>query len=470
MNIARKAWKALNTPIGFKSAPIKERKSFSGNNIFDFLSLNGFSNVSAWQALRYYEQIAPVGTAVDLITDELPSLEISVFDKKDNSYSEEGQEILKFLSHPNAATSGQEFMKAYGTYFTATGEVYLIATGAVHRKPLELMVQPPQYVNIINGDDSFPDAYQVNNNGVLTTFHRKEVDKRMRYFDSSGERELWHIKDFNPNASASNHAGASRLNTIFYEIEQHLEASKHNLALLQNGGRLSMALVTEQVLDDDTFARLQEQVDRFYSGSQNAGRVFIGEGGLSAHELGKTNRDMDFRNLKRDDAAAIYNRLKIPLPLVTPENMTLANMESARIMLYDNAVIPLCRRLLSELTLFIGGRFGLSETQTLSIDPESIPALQARQIAELKEIKSLDVLTINETRARIGYEEVEGGDSVLAPAALLPIAQDRFTDDNLTTPDARNKFFDIMRSQKTADGKSRWTEKQIKDFADMEGL
>ena len=73
-------------------------------------------------------------------------------------------------------------------------------------------------------------------------------------------------------------------------------------------------------------------------------------------------------------------------------------------------------------------------------------------------------------RSKIGYEEVDGGDSVLAPATLIPIAQDTFTDDNLDKPETREKFFEIMREQKDQDGKSRWTEKQITEFADNEGL
>lgn len=449
--------------------PVQLEKKSHGMNIFDFLNDNGFGQVSAWQALRYYEQIAPVGTAVDIVTDEIPALQLSVFDKSDKSYSED-EDIIKFLERPNAGTSGQEFFKNYPTYYEVTGEVFMMATGNPNRPPLELFVFPPQFVSDTPGKDGFTESYTVNNDTIGMTFTRKEVGRQMRYFDESGERELWHVKDFNPNASSTNNRGSSRLNAIFYEIEQHFEASRHNLSLLQKGGRVTGALVTEQVLDDDTFKRLQEQLDRFYAGSSNAGRMFLGEGGLKFQEMGTSNRDMDFRNLKRDDIVAIFNRLKVPLALMTPEQMTLANLETAKLNLYDNAVLPLCRRLLEELTLFIGPRFKMSKTETLSVDPESIPALQARQNAELKQISDLNVLTINEVRAKIGYEEVDGGDSVLAPATLIPIAQDVFTDDNLDKPEAREKFFQIMREQKTHQGVRRWTEAEITTFADNEGL
>ena len=468
MNIIQKTWKVLNTPLGFKTITVPEKKSRS-TNIFDFLNNNGFGQVTAWQALRYYEQIAPVGTAVDIVTDEIPALQLSVFDKKEGSYSED-EDIIKFLEKPNAGVSGQEFFKNYPTYYMATGEVFLMATGNPNRPPLELFVIPPQFVTENNGTDGFPASYTVNNDTLGITFERKEVGRQMRYFDETSERELWHVKDFNPNASSTNHRGSSRLNAIFYEIEQHLEASRHNLSLLQKGGRVTGALVTDQVLDDDVFKRLQEQLDKFYAGSSNAGRMFLGEGGMKFEEMGTSNRDMDFRNLKRDDIVAIFNRLKVPLAMMTPEQMTLANLETAKLNLYDNAVLPLCRRLLEELTLFIGPRFKLSATESLSVDPESIPALQARQNAELKQISDLNVLTINEVRAKIGYEGVDGGDSVLAPATSIPIAQDTFTDDNLDKPEVREKFFEIMREQKNDDGKPRWTEKQITEFADNEGL
>lgn len=469
MNVIGKAWQVLNTPIVFKSSK-NETKSVGSYNIWDLIDRNGFSRVSALLSLQYYEQIAPVGTGVDLITDELPSLELSVFDKSDKRYETDGQEILDLLANPNAGTTGHEFIKSYSTYYTVTGEVFLMATGNPARAPLEIFIIPPQFTNDTPGADGLPWSYTVTNGGVPTVFTRKEVNGRMRFFDETGERELWHVKDFNPNASSSNHRGQSRLNSVYYEIEQHLEASRHNLALLQNGGRISMALTTDNVLEDDIFMRVKEQADRFFAGSSNAGRIFIGEGGLKVQEMGKSNRDMDFRNLKKDDATAIFNRLKIPLPLVNPDNMTLANLESARLMLYDNAVLPLCRRLLSELTLFLGDRYKLSNTQSLSIDPESIPALQTRQLQELKTKKELGVLSTNEIRAEIGREEAEGGDAILAPATMVPIAQDRFTEDNRDEPSGREKFFEIMRCQKTSDGNQRYSEKQIKEFADKEEL
>lgn len=468
MNIPAKIWKVLNTPIVFKTITVPEKKS-RGINIFDFLNNNGFGQVSAWQALRYYEQIAPVGTAVDIVTDEIPALQLSVFDKKDGSYSED-EDIIKFLEKPNAGVSGQEFFKNYPTYFMTTGEVFLMATGNPNRPPLEMFVVPPQFVNDNNGVDGFPESYTVNNGTISMTFKRKEVGRQMRYFDESGERELWHVKDFNPNASSTNHRGSSRMNAIFYEIEQHLEASRHNLSLLQKGGRVTGALVTDEVLNDDSFKRLQEQLDLFYAGSSNAGRIFLGEGGMKFQEMGKSNRDMDFRNLKRDDAVAIYNRLKVPLALVTPEQMTLSNMEVAKLSLYDNAVLPLCRRLLEELTLFIGPRFKLSTTESLSVDPESIPALQGRQNAELKQQAELNVLTDNEIRSKLGREELDGGNVLYKPATSVPVAFDAFTDDNLDKPKTREKFFQIMREQKDQHGKSRWTDKQITEFADNEGL
>jgi HK97 family phage portal protein len=429
-----------------------------------------FAQVSAWQALRYYEQISPVAIGIDKVTDEFKSLTPAIFDQKEQKYIAE-HPFIEFLKHPNAAVSSQDFFKNYGNYFEITGQVYLMATGNPNRPPLEMMVVQPQFVSIEMGNDGFPQAYKVNSDSKVggVTFTRKEVNKRLRYFDNL-DRELWYVKDFNPNASSTNFYGASKLNPIFFEIEQHLFGSRHNLSLLKRGGRLTGALVTDQVLEDDVFERLKQEVSETIAGADNAGRIPVFEGGTKFEEMGKTNRDMDFLKLMESKTEAIFNRLGVPLSIVSAKQMTMNNLTVAPLALYDNAVSPLTSKLYGELTMFLGPRFGLPENQVLSVDPATIPALQSRRLTNLLMQSKLGVLTTNEQRSMLGREAAEGGDSVLAPANLVPIAQDEDTSDNRDEPATRKKFIQIMKEQKDLKGERIYTDLQIEGFADEEGL
>jgi len=457
-------WK---NPFGKKSAP--ETKSYRHSpNIFEFLCQSGWGQITAWQALRYYEQIAPVAIGVDKVVDELKAIQPVIFDKDTQEYSTDNP-FLTFLQTPNASISMQDFFKNYGTYYEVTGEVYLMATGNPNREPLELFVFPPQFVSIeMNTNDGFPKSYKVNNGvSAAVTFTRKEVNGRMRYFNSS-DRELWHVKDFNPNTSSSNFHGASRLNSIFYEIEQHLNGSKHNLSLLQRGGRLTGAIKIEGVLDGNQFERLKGEIQNNIAGADNAGYVPLLEGGADFVEMGKSNRDMDFAKLMQSKAEAIYTRLNIPLPLITSSAMTMNNLSVAQLALYDNAVLPLLSKLYGELTLFLGARFGLTEDEILSCDPATIPALQSRRLTNLLMQSKLNILSPNEQRAALGREGFEGGDDIYQPANLLPIGTDADTEGNRDEPTTRQKFIDLMRSQKSIDGIRLYTDEKINEFASKE--
>lgn len=461
------------TPVvlpSYKSLAIPETKSHSFTNIFEFLSISGFAHVSAWQALRYYKQISPVGIGVDKVVDEFKALQPAIFDKTTQQY-ETSHKFLDFLSQPNAAISMQDFFKNYGTYYEVTGEVYLLATGNPNRPPLEISIVPPQFVRIaMDPLDGLPDSYHVNNGTVKeTVFIRKEVNSRLRYFNE-GDRELWHVKDFNPDASSTNFNGASKLNPIYYEIEQYLFSNRHNLSMLKRGGRLTGALISENVLDDDVYERLNQQIKESIAGADNSGVVKLFEGGLKYEEMGKSNRDMDFVKLVESIKSTIFMRLDIPLPLITPKAMTMNNLGVALVALYDNAVMPLASKLYGELTLFVGGRFGLNENQTLSVDPVTVPALQSRRLENLAVLNKLNILTDNEQRGMIGKEGYIGGDVIYKPGNLLPVGNDADTTGNRDKPATRQKFIEILGEQKDINGIRKWTDEQIYAFADGEGL
>jgi len=147
--------------------------------------------------------------------------------------------------------------------------------------------------------------------------------------------------------------------------------------------------------------------------------------------------------------------------------MTMANMAAAKLNLYDNAVLPLAYQLLGELDAMLRTRAGLTDTQSLAIDPESIEALQPRNLENLQARAKLGIYSINELRTKDGAEAVEGGDAIMQPSTMVPVGQDTSTGDNRTRPaskSAREAFFVIMREQK------QWTEEEIARFADEEGL
>lgn len=422
------------TNLEVKKTPEPEKvKNFV--SVFGAFDAFGFHDLGFMKALNFYKRIAPVGTCVDIVTDDFAQLRPVLFDKNKEEFVKESP-VLDLLNNPNTSQTGTEFLKALSTYFVITGNGFIIATGTEKNKPpKELFVVPSQDVNIRPNNDGLPGEYVVRTNKGSVTFSEEIVNGRSRYFSPTAE--LWQIKTFNPTFSTTNLFGLSRLSAIFQEIEQYELSSIHNLSILSKGARPSGILIKQGVLDDKEYDRLREQLQNQYAGATNAGQIMLmesGEGNLEYKQLSLSNKDMEFMQLKKDAVERICNRIGVPLPLVLQDASTFNNLKTSVVFLYTNAVLPMADLIFHELSLFLLQRYGLKNTE-ITYDPEDIDALQPQRNEELTKLKELDVLSINELRAMIGKESIgEAGDIVYIPSALIPAGSDQFTDDNLEAP------------------------------------
>lgn len=411
-------------------------------------------------AIAYYNNVAPISIGIDLISEEFEVIEPFVFDQENQEYddSDETQALLSLLKMPNADTTMGEFMGNIARFFQITANAYVIATGKdIDKPPMELFTVPSQNVAVYGGtDDPFADYYIVNSARGSYRFNRAESDN-IRYVNNQINAELLHIKSFNTDSGQSNLTGRSKLNSIYLEIEQYYYSGKHNLSTLKNGVTSSGALISEEPLTDDQREKIRQEILSKKQGADNAGSLFIFDRGkFDFKEMSKSLKDMDFRNLKLDVSLDVYNRLKIPLPLVSTKNQKYDNMFQAKLSLYDNAVLPLTKKIYEELSLFLLPRFDLDTNQyKITYNPHTIPIMQEREINKAFEISKMGILTINEMRALFGYDGVDGGDVIYQPFNLVPIGS---SDD----ADSKSKR---LKNFRTIMGKYNYDDKEINNLA-----
>src|SRR5439155_17870440 len=144
----------------------------------------------------------------------------------------------------------------------------------------------------------------------------------------------------------------------------HNRAAKWNKALLDNAARPSGALSYEpadgSVLSADQFKRLKEELSREFSGSGNAGRPMLLEGGLKWQALSLTPADMDFVALKEGAARDIALAFGVPPVLVgLPGDATYANAREAGRALYRQTILPMAARVLNVLAGMLSAWMGL---------------------------------------------------------------------------------------------------------------
>jgi HK97 family phage portal protein len=398
----------------------KKSESCQFSGFYSALMGQGNYKLADHQSLSYYDQVAPLSTAIDWLGEEAYTVDPVIYDKSKDEYIDD-HAVIMLLNNPSAYQSKYDFfIRLYNTY-NLSGNAYIVATGL--KEPIELSVVSPENINIIMGTDGYPQTYQISSARQNIDFLRKEINGKFRYFTQDATKELYHIKAFNPMYAADILHGASKLNSLFYQIEQYIELSIHNLALLKNGGRLTGMLLVKGAMTDENFTHLERQLNNHLSGAENAGRMAVLTGDeMKYQELGKSNRDMDFMSLDKKLSETIYKRFRIPLPLIEQDRATHANMDSSKLNLYDNAVLPLVKHMYHELTTFLMYRYKNSESMIITYNINSITALKGRTIEYAKAKSEVGAFTINEIRKDLGSSDAVDGDDIYAPNNLVPIA------------------------------------------------
>lgn len=450
-------------------------------NVYDILRarLSGVIkdkyNITPYQALVYYSSVAPAAKSISMLSSEFSTINPYVYDIIAQKFVEKDSDIERLLSRPNPSQTKSKFMKELAVYYLATGNAYVMAIGLANKPPVELQILQPEYVSPHKADkDAYADTYTYQSADNSVVFTRIEEKGRFRYIDASGGRELFHLRTFNPNGDRL--TGMSRLDQVYYEVEQHLNASIHNLSTLKKGARLSGLLTSEQELGEEQRPRLKEQLNSQYAGADNAGQIMLLDGAkFDFKEMSTSLKDMDFLNLKKEVTNSIFVAFDIPLPLANADTMTLNNYSEAKLTLYDNGVLPLTTTLYEELTHCLFPRYKMDlEKMKLWYDDGEITALEPRRADNVKKKKESGVLTINEIRAAMGYAALEEGDVLYQPSTLIPVGSTPIQLSQLQPPakskTTREKFFKILQAEVDHKGVRVYTDEEIESIAASRGL
>ncbi|MFN7038680.1 MAG: phage portal protein, partial [Alphaproteobacteria bacterium] len=245
--------------------------------------------------------------------------------------------ILKLLDHPNPTSAGAEFFENIYAYKLISGNAYILSINIDNKHPNELHLLRPDKVTIIPGDYNLAAAYKYTNGSDKTIYPVNVI---------SGQSTILHLRNFHP---LDDWYGLSPIEAASYSIDQHNQAAMWNQSLLQNGARPSGAIIVKTandgsggVLSEEQFIRLKEQIDEKFTGTINAGRPLLLEGGLEWKEMSLTPKDMDFIEAKNSAARDIALAFGVPPQLLgIPGDNTYRNMREARLALWEETILPL---------------------------------------------------------------------------------------------------------------------------------
>jgi len=342
--------------------------------------------------------------SINRIADAIASVKMGVY-RGETELTE--HPLITLLRRPNPTQSYGDYVRAKVSFLMIAGNGYE-ERFMVGNEVKELYQLRPDRMSILPASNGIPAAYIYKVGQNVT---RWEMDPRTLKCD------VRHLKLFNP---LNDWYGMSPIEAGAYAIDQSNESMNWLQALLQNSARPSGALTVKDggILSDENFNRLKAQIEEQYSGSNNAGRPMLLEGGLDWKQMGLSPDDMAIIDSKYASSRDVALAFGVPPQLLgIPGDNTYANYAEARLAFWEDTALPLLDMIVHDWNAWLGNLYGV----TIKPDVDAIPAIAEKRLSMWQMADQSKDLTINERRALKGYGPIDGGDTLFVSIGEIPL-------------------------------------------------
>ncbi len=293
-----------------------------------------------------------------------------------------------------ATSAGQALIETAAVHLLLHGNAYVQIVRDAGDMPAMLYALRPERVAIEPDASGWPAAY---------LYRAGDRATRIAAVDEAGRPGLVHIKALHP---IDDHYGLGCLGAAAGPVAIHNAATRWNKALLDNAARPSGALVYDPgeagaALAPEQFERLKAELIESFSGSGNAGRPMLLEGGLTWQAMSMTPADMDFVSLKAAAARDIAMAFGVPAMLLgLPGDAAYANYTEANRALWRLTIVPLAGRLIGGIAEALRAWW---PDLRLDLDLDGLPALAADRETLWAQLKDAAFLSDDEKREMLGF-------------------------------------------------------------------
>lgn len=380
-----------------------ENEKFSNSQkLQEFIKEGYQSNVIA------YRCISEIATAI-------ASIEIEIWSK--NKF-QENHPLYSLLKRPNPLQSGKKFIREMVTNLKVTGNSYIAGYNSEQFAPDKPMIEvyniPTENIQIEVSKKGFPAFYIARGKLGEAKFSVNQLN---------GFSQLLHISEVSID---NNLVGMSAFAPSAISCDLHNSALRWNFGLLKNGAKPPFAITPkgDTGFTTEQKAQIKEWFNREYQGENNAGKPLT-IAGVEITEMGFSPSDMDYSSVVSVAANNIALAFGVPPVLITGEGNTFNNVREAREAFYENTILPLLDEILAELSNWF--KIGYKdETLQLKYNPDNISALESkreRKFARMKDAVEAGILTKDEARIELGYNEYGGlASELFVSTSQIPIS------------------------------------------------
>ena len=324
-----------------------------------------------------------------------------------NSQGEEteNEDLIKLLQKPNPEQSGFEFFELYQKYKDLTGSTYVLLSGDV-----EGIGIPTKITSMwILPSGSVTEKYD--KEGVLLGYDYKTASSS-KFYELERIIASKYLSPKNPRK------GVSLLQAGAYAIDTETQLSQNQANLLRNGGKIDGVFSFEANLTQSQLAEVKKDYEDKYANAKKTGMpLFIG-GSAKYERVGSTPEELSYIESKKMTLNDICIMTGVPKVLLAMfDDMKYDNADGANKMFLKETIKPLIDNLIFKLNQ----NSYITQNNKFYIDyenpvPEDIELILKKNDNGIKNY----YLTPNEARESLGYDPIQGGESLMTPLNIMP--------------------------------------------------
>lgn len=439
---------------------MKEQKAFTpgmmSNNLNNQPIWSDWSTENAIQSGM--KSSTYVYACVDRLMKSVASIPWNAYVKNSKGEWEEAHDhpLEQLIQNPNPFMSRKQLMEIITAHLYLGGNAVLQKI-KVRDTTVELWPISPDSIKPVPSKTDFIKEYRYNKNGHITNYAPDEIAHFM-FIDPSNV--YW---------------GMSPLLAGARTVDTDVEAVKWNKVALQNRAITDGVFSFDNVLTQDQWDEARKQVRDQHQGSENARTPWVLGSGAKWNQMSLSPVEMDFLNSRKMTREEICSIFQVPPPMVgIYENATLANIETARKILWVDTVIPLLDGLQEVLNRSLAKEFSMDGKEVwLGYDITNVQALQENMNEKITNAQALFSMGVPfnmiNARLELGFDAIESGDSGYMPMNLMPTSFKPSQEDDDEDEEEKSiefKFFNLetpeqkaMHWKRVDDRRKKWESK-----------
>lgn len=315
-----------------------------------------------------------------------------------------GHPMEQLINNPNPYQTKQTFIETITAHMFLGGNA-LATKVKVRGVPVELWLHHPGYITPTPSTKGLIDHYKFQRG---TVNKKIEPDDAIHWLFTDPETPYW---------------GASPLAVAARQVDTDSEAINWNKVALQNRAITDGVFSVDGPISPKQYEILKDQVREQHQGARNARAPWVLGGGVKWHQMSLSPAEMDFIQSRKLGLVEICSIFKTPPPLIGYyEDATLANIETARLIFWEDTIIPFLNNLKGALNLSLQKDFGRDVELRWNATHISVfldLLIKKQLITDSLFAKGVPMSVINE-HLDLGLPDYPGNNVGYVPAGLTP--------------------------------------------------